>query len=287
MHAQNVFILGASSGIGRQLALDYATRFTKNASPGTDPVLVLALSARRLPELESLRDELKAFPRVVVEILRLDMNDTADVQKCIPELISKLPGRILDVAIVNSGVTGGGKYVGQDSSATLEQVQCLQTNIVGAFAVISVVMEHFRSTRLGKPEVIRERGKAQLVGIGSVASYRALPTSVAYSASKAALDVLLQGIRLEAAPHGYLDVSLINPGYIETAINSRRKNPPFQISVKQGSAIILADILNRVRRTEVPRWPWMVLAFLMRNVPDSLLLWLVSRGGLMAKSKVA
>jgi short-subunit dehydrogenase len=243
--AKVVFITGASSGIGKALALELAGR-------GYD----LFLTARRHEELERLRTEIaRAHPDRRVEVRRLDVTDDADVASAIEEAAASL-GR-LDVVVANAGLGSSGPV---GSGHFDRDRQIIETNVIGAIATIDAAVALFR----------RQGGPGQVVGISSVAGVRGLPGSASYSASKAAVAVYLESVRAET--HGEpITATTIAPGYIDTPINQDMKSRPFLIDVEKG-ARITADLIERgVSYSTVPRWPWNVMRRVLRVVPTSML----------------
>jgi len=243
--AKTVFITGASSGIGRALAMEVARR-------GHD----LFLTARRLDALERIRaDVAAADPARRVEVRRLDVTDDGDVANAVAEAAQKL-GR-LDIVVANAGIGNSGR-VGEGN---LERARLIvETDLIGAIATIDAAVALFR----------RQGGPGQVVGVSSVAGVRGLPGSGSYSASKAGLTTYLESVRAET--HGEpVTVTTLAPGYIDTPINQDVKSRPFLIDAEKG-ARIMADLIERgVGYATVPRLPWTVLAPLMRVLPDSLL----------------
>lgn len=237
-------ITGASSGIGRALAVELAGR-------GYD----LFLAARRLDELERLQAEIAtADPARRVEIRRLDVTDDADVAAAISEAAERL-GRC-DVVIANAGLGSTGP-VGEGRIKRDRQV--IETNLIGAMATIDAAVALFR-----------RQGGGQIVGISSVAGARGLPGSGSYSASKAGLATYLDSVRAETHREP-ITVTTIAPGYIDTPINQDVKSRPFLLGVEKG-ARITADLIERgVGHATVPRFPWTVVAPLLRVLPTSLL----------------
>jgi short-subunit dehydrogenase len=241
--AKTVFITGATSGIGRALALEFAGR-------GYD----LFLTARRLEVLEQVRDEIAAAHHSGrVEVRQLDVTDDADVAAAIAEAAAAL-GR-LDIVVANAGLGDSGT-IGDNMPRTRA---IIETNVIGAMATVEAAVALFR-----------RQGGGQIVGIGSVAGVRGLPGSGSYSASKAALAVYLDSLRAET--HGEpIKVTTLAPGYIDTPINQDMKSRPFLIDVQKG-ARIAADLIERgVGYSTVPRFPWTVIAPLLRLVPTALL----------------
>ncbi len=242
--AKTVFITGASSGIGRALALELAGR-------GYD----LFVCARRLDLLDQLRAEIaSAHPARRVEVRQLDVTDDADVAAAIEEAAEKL-GRC-DIVVANAGLGSSGP-VGEGRMERDRMV--VETNLIGAMATIDAALALFR-----------RQGGGQIVGVASVAGARGLPGSGSYSASKAGLAVYLDSVRAETHREP-INVTTIAPGYIDTPINQDMKSRPFLIDVAKGARITADLIERRVGYATVPRFPWTVVAPLLRVLPTSWL----------------
>jgi NADP-dependent 3-hydroxy acid dehydrogenase YdfG len=243
--AKTVFITGASSGIGRALALALAGR-------GYD----LFLTARRLELLENVRTEVEALaPGRRVEVRQLDVNDDADVARAITEAAEKF-GRC-DIVVANAGVSNSGR-VGEGNVDRARLI--VETNLLGLIATVDAAVALFR-----------RQGGGHVVGLGSVAGVRGLPGASSYSASKAGVAAYLESVRAETYSEP-ITVTTLAPGYIDTPINQDLKSRPFLIDVQNG-ARIMADMIEReVEYSTVPRLPWTILAPLLRVLPTS---WLV------------
>ena len=241
--AKTVFITGASSGIGRALALELAGR-------GYD----LFLTARRLEALEQVRGEIAtADPGRRVEVRQLDVTDDADVAAALAEAAEKL-GRC-DIVVANAGVGNSGR-VGEGNMERGRLI--VETDLIGAMATIDAAVALFR----------RQGGDGQVVGIGSVAGVRGLPGSSSYSAAKAGLAAYLESVRAETHREP-ITVTTIAPGYIDTPLNRDMKSRPFLIDVEKG-ARLTADLIERgVGYSTVPRFPWNVVAPLLRVLPTA------------------
>jgi short-subunit dehydrogenase len=240
--AGTVFITGASSGIGRALAAELAGR-------GHD----LFLTGRRLDALEETRSEIAArSPARRVTLRRLDVTDVADVAAAIEEAAQAL-GR-LDVVVANAGVGSSGA-VGEGNVERGRVI--VETNLIGAMATVDAAVALFR-----------RQGGGHVVGIGSVAGVRGLPGSSSYSASKAGVATYLEAVRAETHAEP-ITVTTIAPGYIDTPLNRGMRSRPFLIDVDRGARIIADLIERRVRYATVPRWPWTVVAPLLRVLPTA------------------
>src|SRR5207248_3034288 len=132
----------------------------------------------------------------------------------------------------------------------------VETNVIGAMATIDAAVALFR----------RQGGGGQVVGISSVAGVRGLPGSASYSASKAGVTAYLESVRAETYREP-ITVTTLAPGYIDTPLNQDMKSRPFLIDVEKG-AQIMADLIERgVGSAMVPRFPWTVVAPLLRVLP--------------------
>ena len=237
----NILITGASSGLGRGMALEFAARGRN-----------LALCARRVELLEQLRAEITAqYPTVRVAGRALDVNDHEQVFAVFRSLRDELGS--LDRVIVNAG-SGRGAAVGTGSFPALRQTA--MTNFVAAIAQCDAAVEIFRAQQSG-----------HLVTIASMAAIRGLPRSqTVYAATKAGLASLTEGIRAEllATP---IRVTTIFPGYIDTPINAHVRHRPFVVAAARGCRALVRAIEREPAEAHVPWWPWAGLAFLLRHLP--------------------
>jgi hypothetical protein len=131
----------------------------------------------------------------------------------------------------------------------------VETNLIGAIATIDAAVALFR-----------RQGGGQIVGVSSVAGARGLPGSSSYSASKAGVAVYLESVRAETYREP-ITVTTLAPGYIDTPMNRDMKSRPFLIDVETG-ARMMADLIERgVSHSTVPRYPWTLIAPLLRVLP--------------------
>lgn len=244
---KSAIITGATSGIGHALARELAHRG-----------YALGLTGRRVEVLEDLQRSLVAGaphgePGARVEIAALDVRDPAAVHRVVHDLDARLGGA--GIVVANAGV-GGQRRAGDGNFASDEEI--IRTNVIGAMATVDAAIEIFRRS-----------GGGQVVGISSVAAFRGLPGSAAYSASKAALSTYLEGVRAEVESRGIV-VTTISPGYIDTPINQKQKSRPFLVTVEEGARQIADLVEKRVRHSTVPVLPWGAVGTLMRSLPDAI-----------------
>jgi hypothetical protein len=239
-----VFITGASSGIGESLARHYA---------GADSAIGLA--ARRMDLLESLA---KGLPGSVATYA-LDVTDTAALQAAATDFIARFG--LPDIVIANAGISIGTSGDDIADSAKLHRV--LQVNVVGMAASLAAFAP-----------AMRKAGRGTLVGISSVAGFRGLPGSGAYSASKAAATAWLESLRVELASSGVAVVTIC-PGFIDTPMTKVNKyRMPFLISSDEAARRFALAIESKRRLAVIP-WQMAIVGVLLRALPawayDSLM----------------
>ena len=180
-----VFITGASSGIGRACAFAFA-----------DAGARLLLSARRADRLKALAAELDTE----VHTLELDVRDRAAVE----EAVGSLPGQWadIDVLVNNAGLAAGMEPLHEGDPDDWDRM--VDTNVKGLLYVTRAVVPH-----------MVERGKGHVVNIGSIAGHETYPNGVVYCASKAAVDRITKGLRMDLVGTN-VRVSTVDPGMVET-----------------------------------------------------------------------
>ena len=242
---QNILITGASSGLGRGMAREFA-KLGRN----------LALCARRVDRLEELKTELtRDNPGIRVAIRSLDVMNFDQVFEVFHAFATDLGS--LDRIIVNAGI-GKGQPVGTGFFRANRQTA--ETNFVAALAQCEAAVEIFRKQSSG-----------HLVTISSMSALRGMRGNVTtYAASKAALATLTEGIRVELI-RTPIRVSTIYPGYIRSEINEKVKRTPFIVDTETGCRAMVAAIEREVPEAYVPRWPWSALGFFMKRLPLSAL----------------
>jgi len=231
-----VFITGASSGIGESLARHYATADS-----------VIGLAARRQDLLETLA---RALPGSVATYA-LDVTDTAALQAAAADFIARFG--LPDIVIANAGISIGTS--GEDIADSAKLHRVLQVNVVGMAASLAAFAP-----------AMKKAGRGILVGISSVAGFRGLPGSGAYSASKAAATTWLESLRVELAASG-VSVVTICPGFIDTPMTKvNRYRMPFLISSDE-AARRFARAIESKRRLAVIPWQMAIVGVFLRALP--------------------
>lgn len=242
---RRILITGASSGLGAQLARIWAAR-------GHD----LVLCARRLPQLEKLRDELlTAHPQATVLTYELDVCDPEQAGHVFRAAGDRLGG--LDRVVAGAGIGLGARIGDGDAEANRGVIE---TNVIGTLNTAEEAVGLFRDQTRG----------GHLVLISSVAGLRGMGGRMAaYSASKSAVATLAEAVRTTVWKLP-VEVSAILPGYIDTALNADDPNKVWSVDLETGATALAAAIDAEPKKAYVPRRPWAYLAPIMRIAPPGL-----------------
>jgi len=241
MTRNNILITGASSGLGRGMAREFAA-LGRN----------LALCARRTDRLEELKVELlAAHPHIKVSVRALDVTDYDQVFEVFRAFAQDLG--TIDRVIVNAGM---GKGASLGTGYFYANRATAETNFVAAIAQCEAALEIFRKQNTG-----------HLVTIASMSALRGMPRAMTvYAATKAGLAALSEGIRSDLFGKP-IRVSTIYPGYIRSEINDKVKNTPYIIDTETGCRLLAKAIEKEPDKAYVPWWPWAPMAFLMKRLP--------------------
>ncbi|WP_277054923.1 SDR family oxidoreductase [Pseudoalteromonas marina] len=240
---KNILITGASSGLGKGMAKEFAKQGCN-----------LALCARRFDLLEQLKSELEQInPNITISIKVLDVNDHEQVFSVFNAFKEELNG--LDRVIINAGM-GKGASIGTGYFNANKQTA--QTNFVAALAQAEAAMEIFRAQNHG-----------HLVTISSISAVRGFRRAMTvYAATKAAITSLSEGIRIDVM-HTPIKVSCVHPGFIRSEINEKVKTVPFIVDTETGCKALVKAINKEKANSFVPSWPWAFLHWILRIAPLS------------------
>ena len=244
--SRTILITGASSGLGAEMARQFAAR-------GYD----LALCARRTERLDSLREEILAGGSGRrIEIRALDVNDHDQVFEVFRAFAADLG--TIDRIVINAGLGKGAPLGTGRFDANRETAM---TNFVGALAQSEAAMEIFRA-----------QGSGHFVMISSMSAMRGMPkTLTTYTATKAGVAHLAEGLRTEL--HGKpIKVTVIYPGYIASEMNEGvAGDQPLMVSTEKGVRAIVSAIEKEKAAACVPPLPWAPLSVVMKHAPLPLL----------------
>ena len=242
-----VLITGASSGLGREMAIQLGREGAR-----------LALTGRRRDKLKEACAAACAAGAADVVALEGSTSDRAHVAAHYAAIKAKFGG--LDWAVLNAGVSDSRS--GRDFSA--ENIRfTFETNVFGVAEWIEAVL----------PDMMLA-GSGVIAGVSSLAGFRGLPLSGAYSASKAALNSLLESTRVDLIGTG-VDVVTVCPGFVKSEMTDKNEVGwmPFMLTTEDGTRRMIDGIRARRR---VVHFPWqlsLTTVFLLPNVPG----WLYDR----------
>jgi short-subunit dehydrogenase len=235
-----VFITGASSGIGEALARHYAARGAN-----------LGLFARRRRELDRVA---ASVAPARVEAHAGDVRDAASLTAAAHAFIARFGAP--DIVIANAGVSCGTLTEHAEDLAVFREV--LETNVLGLVNAFHPFIAPMRAARRGT-----------LVGIASIAGFRGLPGSGAYSASKAAAISYLESLRVELRG-SRIAVVTVCPGYVATPMTAGNPYPMPFLMRPERAARRIANAIARRKRFYVLPWPMAIGGRLFRALPRPL-----------------
>ena len=238
-----IWITGASSGLGREVARQYA------AAGHT-----VCVSARGREALESLADECRGEPGSIA-VFPLDVTEPDGARACLDAILSQVG--LPQLSIFNAGTHIPNPVTRIDSSIDRK---LMDVNYIGTVVCLEAIV----------PAYI-EAGSGKIAVVSSVAGYRGLPNASAYGASKAALINMCEALQPELKALG-VDLALINPGFVRTPLTDKNEFPmPFLMEVDKAAERVVDGLAgNRFEITFPRRFTWMLKV--MRILPIGLYL---------------
>ncbi len=237
---RSILITGASSGIGRALAIEYAR-----------PGITLFLSGRNAARLDlaavACRDR-----DAVVRAQPLDVTDRAASAAWIEACDAQAP---LDLVIANAGVSAGTGF-GSESAAQAREIFAI--NVDGVVNTVLPAIPRMQG-----------RGRGQIAIMSSLAAFRGFPGAPAYCASKAAVRVWGEALRGDLRAHG-IGVSVICPGFVRTRMSAKNPYPMPLLMRPERAARIIRRGLARDRGRIVFPWTLYLTMRLVTALPMAL-----------------
>lgn len=215
---RNVWLIGASTGIG-------AAMVPRLVNEGAR----VAISSRGAPALE--RIAAACGERVTVK--PLDATDRAAVERTADEL--RAAWGHIDVLLYNAGAWAPIDVEKFDVDSFEQQIAVNYTGMVRAIGAVL-------------PDMLARRS-GEIVGVASLSAYGAFPRAEAYGSSKAAVNYMLQCLRIDLAKHS-IGVTTVNPGFVDTQLTSENDFPMPFIMQPGDAAKAIVDGL-RAGRTEI------------------------------------
>ena len=244
VNQKKIWITGASSGIGKALAIKFAEENWQ-----------VAISARRKELLDELaqRENISSFP--------LDVTDNNLIKTAFVNILNEF--KDLDLCVFCSGAYDPKL----EKEINIEQIKkIMNINFFGVLNCIKTVEDYFKN---------KEKGHISIVS--SVAAYRGLPNSSGYGPSKAALTNLTESLYFDFKKHG-VRISLISPGFIKTPLTSQNTfSMPF-IKTPEFAANKIYNGLTKGSAFEI-HFPKELTVFLklLRILPYRIYLFLINR----------
>lgn len=239
-----VVVTGASSGIGHALAVSLALQGAR-----------VGLIARRAPLLEELVETIRSQAGTAA-FATADVSDRQHLLAATQRLRDVLGP--IDLLIANAGV-GTPTLLNPVNIADVEKM--VQVNLLGTVYAVEAVL----------PEMLARRS-GHLAAISSLAAFKGLPGESGYCATKAAINVYMEGLRVQLREY-QIPVTVACPGFVETPMTAINDFPmPFVMSAAKAAEHILWAIRKKKKMYRFPR-RLSLITRLLGGMPD----WLVAR----------
>ena len=233
---KNAVIIGASSGIGKALAL-------KLSQQGYN----LALCARRYDRLEALQKSLET--EVIIQ--QMDVTNFSSLPNKLDELSNQL--RVIDLVIICAG-TG---HHNPDLKPDLE-CDTIDTNVTGFTVLSGIFYQYFKN-----------QGHGHVVGISSILALRGGSSAPAYNASKAYMLSYMQGLRIKSLKENLnINVTDIRPGYVDTIM--AQSDNIFWMASKEKAVKQIIVAINKKKPYAYVTKRWRIFAWFLKVAPDSI-----------------
>ena len=235
IYQEIIWVTGASSGIGRELAIQLAR--------AGNTVIV---SGRNAPVLQDLA---KVWP--TMGVIPFDLSIEADVATASTTLNAAVPH--LDRIILNAGVC---EYLDADNPDWSQFNRAMDVNVLGPVRCIAMALP-----------LLKRAKRPHIIGITSLSTVVPFPKAASYGSSKAAFQYVLNSLRIDFHPFG-IDVSDIQPGFVDTPLTQKNDfSMPFALPVNLAAARIILAMAARKRHFAFPkRLDWPLRAF--RHFPQ-------------------
>ncbi len=222
---ETALITGASSGIGREMAMALAKRGA-----------VVGLVARRRDELEAVAATITAQGGRAIAC-PADVTDFDAIRDAAAKFATEAGG--IDVLVAAAGVGVATPAWAFDVDVARRMID---VNVTGLMNCVAAVV----------PQML-ERKRGRIVGLASLAGFRGLPGNAAYCAGKSAVIAFLEGIRIDLAPKG-VGVTTICPGWVDTPMSDPNPAPkPLMLSAGAVADAIVRAIEHGTTWVAMPR----------------------------------
>ena len=244
--SKNVWITGASSGIGKALAIKFAKEGWQ-----------VAASARRenlLKDLSNQNPNIHSFP--------LDIKNENEAKNIFQNIIDKF--KTIDISVFCTGIHDPDA----EKKLSSEKIrEIMETNFFGTLNCIMAVNTYFREKKSGHISIV-----------SSVAAYRGLPAASGYCASKSALTSLAESLYFDFKRYN-VKVSVISPGFVKTPMTDKNKFPMPMIKSPEYAAEKIFIGLTKKNVFEI-HFPitFTIMMKMLKIMPNWLYFFIVGRG---------
>jgi len=242
---KKIWITGASSGIGKALALKFAKEGWQ-----------VAISARReslLNEICELDQNISSFP--------LDVTNKEKCKEVFSDILNKFQN--IDICFFSTGTWNPNK----EKDIDIDQIEkTIKVNFFGTLNCIKSVEDYFKKKKEGHISIV-----------SSIAGYRGLPNSTGYGPSKAALNNLAESLYFDFGRHN-VRVSLVSPGFIKTPMTDKNEfKMPFLKTSEFAAEKIYNGLVNGSSfEIDFPKELTLILK-LLKILPNRLYLYLIKK----------
>lgn len=239
---KTLFLTGASSGIGKALAVEYARRGYQ-----------IGILARREALLKEVKQECEALGSGQVCVYAGSATDEAFVRGALQDFVQQCGA--LDLVIANAGIGHPGIFLKQE----WQKIQdTFEINVFAPLKLLKIAAEHFKKSDGGHFAVVSSQG-----------AFRGAAFAASYTSSKAAVTAYFEGVRAELKSEN-IGISIIFPGFIDTPMTQRNKyRMPFLMKADKAAKIIANQLAKKKNYIVFPK-RLKLLVGLMTKLPASL-----------------
>ena len=238
-----IWITGASSGLGLELARQYAEAGHQ-----------VSASARGIEALDALADACREMPGRIYPFA-LDVTDMNQVNSCLTRITETVG--VPDLCVFNAGTHSENPVKKFDREV---YQRLMNINYMGVVNCLQAIVP-----------VYLQQNRGEIAVVSSVAGHRGLPNASAYGASKAALINMCESLQPELAAE-QVSLRLINPGFVRTPLTDRNKFAmPFLMEVEDAATRIVKGLEGNSFEISFPRrFTWLLK--ILRMLPYAVYL---------------
>ncbi len=238
-----IFVTGASSGIGRALAIKFANNGWR----------VIA-AARRIDLLKKLNKESICLDAIIP--IKMDITNKKIVSSQVESILKKYG--IPDIVLLNAGTNNPNS---KNLFSIEETKQIFKVNFFGTLNCLHVLLPF-----------LKKKQNSQILFMSSVAGYRGLPYAAAYCSSKSAITTFAESIYNQCKNLG-IAIRIINPGFIKTPLTDKNKfKMPMIIPVEKAADVIYKKIIFSKKFEINCPWLFCFIMKMLKILPNSIYL---------------